>query len=329
MFEPRRVRRHIEQARAAAAGRQWPASFTDRLTSPLPRMRDVARMLRQAPSRAQLLADAPLIPVARRAQLPRVGADQTAVTWVGHATYVVQIGGLVVLTDPVWSRRIPGVTPRMTPVGVEWAALPRVDAVVVSHNHYDHLDAPTVTRLPRDTPVYVPANLGPWFRRRGFRVVTELDWWESAKLNGVRFDFVPAHHWSRRTLTDACRSLWGGWVLTAPDGTSVYFAGDSGYGHFFGEIGRHHPGLDLALLPAGAFEPSWFMQPVHMNPAEAVRACADLGARRMSPMHWGAFLLSAEPLLAPLLLTQQAWAEAGLPRDDLWDLAVGETRVVP
>ncbi|HET8660261.1 MAG TPA: MBL fold metallo-hydrolase, partial [Micromonosporaceae bacterium] len=142
MFEPRRVRRYIEQARAAAAGRQWPASFTDRLTSPLPRMRDVARMMRQIPPRAQLLADAPLIPVARRVRLPRVEVDQTAVTWVGHATYVVQIGGLVVLTDPVWSRRIPGVTPRMTPVGVEWAALPRVDAVVISHNHYDHLDAP-------------------------------------------------------------------------------------------------------------------------------------------------------------------------------------------
>jgi L-ascorbate metabolism protein UlaG (beta-lactamase superfamily) len=157
---------------------------------------------------------------------------------------VVRIGGLTVLTDPVWSRRILGTPARITPVGLDWDALPRVDAVVISHNHYDHLDAPTLARLPRDTPVFVPAGLGRWFRRRGFGRVTELDWWEAAELHGVRLDFVPAHHWSRRTLTDTCRSLWGGWVLTAPDGKRLYFAGDTGYGHWFSLIGRRCPGID-------------------------------------------------------------------------------------
>jgi L-ascorbate metabolism protein UlaG (beta-lactamase superfamily) len=175
----------------------------------------------------------------------------------------------------------------------------------------------------------VPGGLGWWFRRRGFRDVTELDWYESTAIDDVRFEFVPAHHWSRRTLTDTCRSLWGGWMLTAPDGAKVYFAGDTGYGHYFEEIGRRHPDIDLALMPVGAYEPNWFMKPVHMSPPEAVRACADLGARRMSTMHWGTFLLSAEPLLAPVYRAREAWAEAGRAREDLWDLAVGETRVVP
>jgi L-ascorbate metabolism protein UlaG (beta-lactamase superfamily) len=329
MFDVRRVRRQIEEARRAASGRRWPATFTDRLTAPLPKARDVLRMMRQWPPRAQLLADADQVPVRREPELPRVGVDRTAVTWVGHATYVVQIGGLIVLTDPVWSRKIPGVAPRFTPVGLDWDALPRVDAVVISHNHYDHLDSPTIRRLPRHTPLLVPGGLGWWFRRRGFRDVTELDWYESTAIDDVRFEFVPAHHWSRRTLTDTCRSLWGGWMLTAPDGAKVYFAGDTGYGHYFEEIGRRHPDIDLALMPVGAYEPNWFMKPVHMSPPEAVRACADLGARRMSTMHWGTFLLSAEPLLAPVYRAREAWAEAGRAREDLWDLAVGETRVVP
>jgi L-ascorbate metabolism protein UlaG (beta-lactamase superfamily) len=217
---------------------------------------------------------------------------------------------------------------RITPPGVAWGALPRIDAVLISHNHYDHLDAPTIRRLPRDTPMLVPANLAWWFRRRGFRDVTDLDWYESRRVGGVDCDFVPAHHWSRRTLGDTCKSLWGGWVLTSGD-TRVYFAGDTGYGHYFGEIGARYPGIDLALLPVGAYEPAWFMRPVHMNPDEAVRACADLGARRMATMHWGTFLLSAEPLLEPVERAASAWAAAGRRRDDLWTLAVGESRALP
>lgn len=285
-------------------------------------------MVREGPPRRQLLVDAPKIPVSVSPQLPRVGADQLAVTWVGHATYVVQIGGLVIITDPVWSPRIPGVPRRLTPAGLPFEALPRVDAVVISHNHYDHLDAPTVRRFPRETLMLVPANLRDWFRRRAFTNVIELDWYESHRIGGVSLDFVPAHHWSRRGLTDTCRSLWGGWMLTRDDGQRVYFAGDTGYGHFFGEIAARYPGVDLALMPVGAYEPNWFMKPVHLNPAEAVQACGDLGAARMATMHWGTFVLSAEPLLEPVQESVRAWAEAGRPRDALWDLAVGETRTL-
>lgn len=334
MFDPSRLRRYLEHNRRTHGGRNWPASFDDRLTTTLPSVRDVVRMLRQSGPRLASLDHVTRIPVERRPELPRARGGETVVTWVGHATYVIQLGGLTVLTDPVWSRRIPGVRPRLTPTGVEWDGLPPVDAVVISHNHYDHLDAPTIRRLPRTTPLLVPANLAWWFRRRGFRDVTDLDWWEFRDIaggpaaGGVRFDFVPAHHWSRRSLTDTNKSLWGGWMLTGPDGARVYFAGDTGYGHWFRQIGDRFPGIDLALLPVGAYEPEWFMQPVHLNPEEAVRACHDVGAKRMAPMHWGTFVLSSEPVIEPWERTLAAWAAAGRSRADLWDLAIGESRAL-
>jgi L-ascorbate metabolism protein UlaG (beta-lactamase superfamily) len=273
-----------------------------------------------------------------------VDARQVAVTWAGHASWVIRIGGATVLADPVWSRRILGTPARITPVGVPWDALPPVDAVVISHNHYDHLDLPTLRRLPADTPMFVPGGLGRWFSRRGFRRVAEFDWWESARVKGVRLDFVPAHHWSKRTLTDTCRSLWGGWMLTADDadGTDdvpgaggapggrrrVYFAGDTGYGHWFRRIGERYPDIDLALMPIGAYDPRWWLRDVHCDPEEAVRATLDVGARRMAPMHWGTFLLSSEPVMEPLHRVRDAWAAAGRAREDLWDLPVGGSGVL-
>ncbi|GHD95279.1 MBL fold metallo-hydrolase [Streptomyces naganishii] len=319
----------LAEPRPLGERRMWPRAFHDRLTAPLPGLKALARFAREGAVRPgrEGLADIPLLPC-EPGPPPRVDARTLAVTWAGHASWVVSIGGLTVLTDPVWSRRIIGTPARITPVGVPWDSLPRVDAVVISHNHYDHLDAPTLRRLPRDTPVFVPAGLGRWFRRRRFTRVTELDWWEAAELSGVRFDFVPAHHWSKRTLTDTCRSLWGGWVLTDPDGQRLYFAGDTGYGHWFSRIGARYPGIDLALLPIGAYDPRWWLRDVHCDPEEAVRAAQDLGARRMAPMHWGTFVLSAEPVLEPLTRVRAAWEKASLPREDLWDLPVGASRVL-
>jgi L-ascorbate metabolism protein UlaG (beta-lactamase superfamily) len=318
---------HSGRGERGRGGWRGERGFADRLTAPPPRARDVVRMVRELPPARQRTAGAATIPVLP-GPLPAPGPGQASLTWVGHATYVVRLGSLTVLTDPVWSRRIPGTRPRLTPVGLPWESLPRVDAVVISHNHYDHLDAPTIRRLPRDTPILVPAGLGRWFRRRGFHTVVERDWWESHQLGRVRFDFVPAHHWSRRGLSDTCRTLWGGWVLTASDGPRIYFAGDTGYGHFFGQIGSRYRRIDLALMPVGAYEPAWFMRPVHLDPEEAVRACDDLGAARMSTMHWGTFLLSGEPVTEPPERAAKAWAAAGRARDDLWDLAVGESRTL-
>jgi L-ascorbate metabolism protein UlaG (beta-lactamase superfamily) len=305
--------------------RTWPRDFKDRLTCPLPDFREVVSALWYGGFRADT-RDAGRIPV-RRGGLPSVSPDDLAVTWVGHATYVLRVGGLTVLTDPVWSGKIPGVRRRLTPPGVAWSDLPRVDAVVISHNHYDHLDAPTIRRLPRDTAVFVPAGLGSWFTRKGFTDVTELDWWESAEIGGVSFDFVPAHHWSRRGLWDTCRTLWGGWIISGED-HRVYFAGDTAYGDRFKQIGARYPGIDLALMPVGAYEPRWFMHAAHVDPVQAVRACLDVGAARMATMHWGTFVLSGEPLLSPVREAREAWAVHGLDSADLWDLAVGESRVI-
>lgn len=322
-----RARRAREDAARRRRGeRVWPESFADRLTSPLPGPRAMLKLLRSGGLRGSR-EGADRIPV-HRDGLPRAAGGEVVVTWVGHASYVLQVDGATILTDPVWSDALPGVPRRLTPPGVAWADLPRIDAVVISHNHYDHLDAPTLRRVPRDTPVFVPGGLGGWFTGRGFVAVTELDWWESAPLGGLDLAFVPAHHWSRRSLTDACRSLWGGWVLTTADGRRVYFAGDTGYGHWFAAIGERFPGIDLALLPVGAYEPRDFMRPVHMDPEEAVRACADAGAARMASMHWGTFLLTREPVLEPLERVRRAWADAGRPREDLWDLAVGGSRTL-
>jgi L-ascorbate metabolism protein UlaG (beta-lactamase superfamily) len=327
VFNPLRAHRRLEEARRTHGGRNWPATFADRLTEPLPSTRQLLRVMREGGFGVKDLSPAKDIPVARQ-PLPTVDTGQTGVTWVGHATYVLQMGGLTILTDPVWSEKIPGVKRRLTPVGVDWADLPTIDAVVISHNHYDHLDAPTFRRLPRTTPCLVPGALGFWFRKRGFKRVIELDWWETATLGGVTFEFVPAHHWSRRSLNDTCRTLWGGWMVSNGK-TKVYFAGDTGYGGYFTEIGKRHADIAVALLPVGAYEPNWFMRPMHMSPPEAVQACGDLGAKRMATMHWGTFVLSAEPLLAPLHEARAAWEAAGRPRDDLWDLAIGESRVVP
>ncbi|MCX5127786.1 MBL fold metallo-hydrolase [Streptomyces sp. NBC_00193] len=325
----------VRHARPRPLGehRLWPRSFADRLTTPLPGLRAFARLAREGafrpgPEGLRGIPDLPYEP----APLPAVAAGAVSATWAGHASWVLRIGGLTVLTDPVWSRRILGTPARMTPVGVRWEELPPVDAVVISHNHYDHLDAPTLKRLPRTTPLFVPAGLARWCRRRGFTRVTELDWWESVELGGVRFEFVPAHHWSKRSLMDACRTLWGGWMLSAAGATGavkkVYFAGDTGYGHWFGEIGRRHPGIDLALLPIGAYAPRWWLRDVHADPEEAVQACLDLGARRMAPMHWGTFVLSSEPVMEPVQRVRVAWARTGLPREHLWDLPVGASRAL-
>jgi L-ascorbate metabolism protein UlaG (beta-lactamase superfamily) len=286
-------------------------AFADRLTAPLPGPAQFLRLLREGGLHGTS-READLVPVLRDG-FPDVAAGTTALTWVGHASYVIRIDGKCVLADPVWTQKLNGSLRRITPPGLALSQLPQVDAVVISHNHYDHLDAGTIARLPRGTPVFVPRALGGWFTRRGFTAVTELDWWESAEAAGLRFDCVPTHHWSRRGLLDSCATLWGGWVVTGSR-HRVFHAGDSGYGHRFAEIGRRYPDIDVAMLPIGAYDPVWFMRAVHMAPEESVRALADLGARRLPSMHWCTFVLTREPVMEPLRRLRRAWEDAGLPR---------------
>lgn len=300
--------------------KRWPHSFADRVTAPLPGPPQFLRLWWEG-GFAGATDGVTRIPVAARAPLP---ADDAWLAWLGHASFLLRLGGCTVAIDPVLSQRILGAGRRFTPPGLD--RLPPLDLLLISHNHYDHLDAPTMRTLPRDTPVMVPARLGRWFRRRGFLSVTELDWWESVRCGALEVAFVPAHHWSRRGIFDHCATLWGGWVLTVPGGLRVYHAGDSAHGPFFAEVGSRYPGIDAAMLPIGAYAPRWFMRNMHMDPEEAVQAFQDLGARIMVPMHWGTFWLSREPALEPIQRTSAAWVGAGRNRADLWDIAVGESR---
>ncbi|HUR61275.1 MAG TPA: MBL fold metallo-hydrolase [Candidatus Thermoplasmatota archaeon] len=307
---------------------EWPRDFNDRQTAKLPGARDMLRILRSGgfKGRGKPQLDAHRVP-RMGGPLPPVPSGGIGLTWIGHATYLVRLGGLNILTDPVYSAKLPGGIPRLVPPGIAFEDLPPIDAVVVSHNHYDHLDAKTLRRLGPSVHYFVPAKMAPWFRRKGLPNVTEMDWWDATDFKGVRFTFVPAHHWTRRGLTDTNKTLWGGWVLAA-GGRGVHFAGDTAYGSRFREVGERVPDLEVSLMPIGAYEPRWFMRNVHLDPDEAVQAVQDLGARRMATMHWGTFVLTQEPLMEPLARVRAAWERAGLRREDLLDLAIGESRVL-
>jgi L-ascorbate metabolism protein UlaG (beta-lactamase superfamily) len=260
-----------------------------------------------------------------------VAPDRVAATFIGHSTFLVQIGGVAVLTDPIWSDRcspVPFAGPRrVRQPGQSLDALPRVQLLLVSHNHYDHMDLPTLRDVQTRWQPRVATGLGNerHLVKAGIRSAVELDWWQSAELAGVKVTYVPAQHFSARNLHDRNRSLWGGFVIEAK-GATVYFAGDSGYCPHFVEIGHRFPRIDLAMLPIGAYEPRWFTRQNHVDPEEAVRAHLDLKARRSIAMHFGTFQLTDEAIDAPERALQQARARAGLEQQDFDVLAFGETR---
>lgn len=229
----------------------------------------------------------------------------------------------------MFSPRVGWVVRRHGRPGLTQCDLPAIDALLVTHNHYDHLDAPSLRGLERGTPVFVPEGLGRWFRRRGFESVTELPWWSSAECKGLTITMVPACHWSRRGIGDTNRAHWGGFVVEA-GGVALYHAGDSAWFEGFREIGRRFGGIAAAMLPIGAYAPAWFMQHHHMSPEQAGRAFLELGARHLVPMHWGAFKLTDEPLAEPAERMSRWWDEhaAQLAGRRLSMLAVGQTLVL-
>jgi N-acyl-phosphatidylethanolamine-hydrolysing phospholipase D len=255
---------------------------------------------------------------------------ETAFTWVGHATFLVQAGGLNILTDPVLSKRTspvqwagPG---RVAPLGLTLDELPKIDVVLVSHNHYDHLDTASVTFLARrDAPVFVvPLGLQAWFERRGIRTASELDWWRNTIVRGLRVTAVPAQHFSGRTATDRNRTLWCGFVFEIR-GRRYYFAGDTGYGPDFAQIGKRFAPIDVAMIPIGAYSPRGFMGPVHCDPDEAVRIHRDVGSALSLAMHWGTFRLTLEPLDEPPVRLRAAMLAQGVEESAFLVLQHGET----
>lgn len=269
---------------------------------------------------------------------PFAPEDQLTLTWVGHSTFLIQIGGVNVLTDPIWSERaspFPGVGPRrVVPPGIRFEHLPPIDIVLQSHDHYDHLDDLTVCRLEARDPGalwVVPLGLGTFLRRRGVHQIAELDWWQDLHRGPLAIGSTPAQHFSGRTPWGRDRTLWSGWTVAAGD-KRLYFAGDTGYHPDFSLVGSRFGPFDAVLMPIGAYDPRWVMEPVHMSPEEAVRAFGDVQAGSPSsgrscliPMHWGTFKLTDEPLDEPPYRAAEAWRAAGFPADGYRQLAHGET----
>lgn len=263
----------------------------------------------------------------------RVEGAELRVTFVNHATVLLQTEGLNLLTDPVWSNRVSPVSfagpQRHRAPGIRFEDLPPIDAVLLSHNHYDHLDAPTLRRLAADhrPAVFCPLGVARLVRRCGLRDVQELDWWHSTVWRGSEIHCVPAQHFSARTPFDRNRSLWCGWVMDTGGG-NIYFAGDTGFGDFFREVGGRFAPIRLALLPIGAYEPEWFMGPVHMTPEQAIEARALAGAAVAVGIHIGTFSLADDGEADPPARLRRALAERG-ETDGFWVLSEGEGRDIP
>lgn len=262
-------------------------------------------------------------------------AGTVAATFIGHSSFLVGLPGFTVLTDPVFSRRCSPVgwagPRRVRPPGLTPDTMPKPDAILLSHNHYDHCDIPSLRALrARFGPVPIVAPLGnrAWLERKGLGPVVELDWWQRTELGGAEITLTPARHFAARTLRDRNTTLWGGYMVKH-EGASIYYAGDTGHTGYFRTIGERLGAPDLALLPIGAYEPRWMMASVHMNPAEAVQALLETGARRAVGMHFGTFRLTDEAIDAPERDLAAALAAAGLPEDRFTTLGVGETRMFP
>jgi N-acyl-phosphatidylethanolamine-hydrolysing phospholipase D len=225
-----------------------------------------------------------------------------SITWIGHSSMLIQIDGLNILTDPILSDRASPVgfagPRRLVDPGLSFEELPDIDIVLISHDHYDHLDKETIEKLGNKPLYLIPLALADFFDDLGITNYQELDWWDEIRFNQVLFACVPAQHFSGRTLFDRNKTLWSGWVISGRQ-AKIYYAGDTGYFPGFKEIGQRYGPFDVAFLPIGAYKPRWFMKPVHINPVEAVDAYLDVKARYFFPIHWGTFVLADEPMNEP------------------------------
>lgn len=263
--------------------------------------------------------------------LLRSGLENPSVTWIGHSTLLVQLDGLNVLSDPHWGQRaspFSWVGPRrLNAPGLAFENLPRIDVVVISHDHYDHLDLDTVRRLAEthDPLFVVPLGLKAWFAENGMSRVEELDWWQAYEHRGVRFVCVPAQHFAQRTLLDGNRRLWASWAIVGAD-RRLFFGGDSGYFSGFKEVGERLGPFDLAAVAIGAYVPAEIMKSGHTSPEEAVQAFLDLRARVLLGIHWGTFDLAEEPLDEPPVRMLAEARRRGVEPDRTWIFKLGETR---
>ena len=262
---------------------------------------------------------------------PNQGVPQY--TWIGHSTFLIQYRGLNILTDPIFSERASPVSfagpKRYTPPALSPSDLPRIDVVVISHNHYDHLDLPSLKELGPEVTYVVPLKNRELLESVGLTKIHELDWHESVEFKDVTIHATPSQHWSARGLFDRKDALWAAFVLEWDD-HKVFFGGDTGYTkELFTDIGERYGPFDASLIPIGAYEPRWFMKAAHVNPVEAVAIHQDIKSKWSLGIHWGTFPLTAESPLSPLKNLKEALNDAGVANEAFTTLALGETRQAP
>jgi L-ascorbate metabolism protein UlaG (beta-lactamase superfamily) len=245
-------------------------------------------------------------------RFPKIRPGQFCITWIGHASFLIQTHDRNILVDPNWAKWLK-VIKRLKQPGIELHHLPEIDLVLVTHAHFDHLDRRTLRRIAADQPIVVPVGVGTLVHDLGFHSVHELDYWQSVPLDGLQISLTPCHHWGARFLADLHRGF-GGFVIQA-NGRSIFHCGDSAYFPGFKEIGERHD-IEIALLPIGAYDPPSGRE-VHMNPEEAVQAFLELHAKKLVPMHYGTFRLGYEPLDEPLTRLLVRAKEAGIHNDVL------------
>lgn len=236
--------------------------------------------------------------------------NEYTITWIGHSTFLIQANGVTIITDPIFGH-LP-LFGRLLPPGIALENLPEVDYVLISHNHRDHMDAPSLSFFKKyeHTHFLVPFGDKAWFIRRGFKNVSEYQWWDQKIITNhtlpLTFTFLPAHHWSQRGLFDFNKSLWGSWMISLGNST-IYFAGDTAYDSHFGAIAKEFPLIDVALMPVGPCEPRRWMSYAHVNADEAGQAFLDLKARQFIPMHWGTFSFGTDPHAFPIERIMHWW----------------------
>ena len=307
---------------------------------------DGSRFFNPAGAAAQTLSAVPRMLLTRRTPWPRridesprrppaLDAAAAVVTFIGHSTFLIQTAAGNVLTDPMYSQRAGPLNllgpRRVRQPAVRFEDLPPISTVLLSHNHYDHCDLPTLASLAKrfDPLVVTPLGNGALVRSSGIRRVEELDWWQPATTSTMAITLTPARHFSARTPLDRNRALWGGFVLVL-EGARLFFGGDTAYAPFFQDVRQRLGPIDLALLPIGAYEPRWFMQAVHMNPEEAVQAHLDLEASESIGMHFGTFQMTSEGIDEPLRALEAARASRNIPSSQFRTLAFGESlRIAP
>jgi L-ascorbate metabolism protein UlaG (beta-lactamase superfamily) len=258
--------------------------------------------------------------------------SKTQLTWVGHSTFLIQVAGMNILTDPIWSQRASPVQwagpKRQSRAGIRFEDLPKIDVVLISHTHYDHLDRNTILKLGNLPRYFVPERVGAWFANEGVTNVTELSWWKSGKAGALTISAVPAKHWSKRWAYGIEDMGWGGYVIESSAGT-IYFAGDTGYhDEYFKEIGKKFPHIDVGLIPIGAYYPRPVFGRFHIDPEEAIKVHKEVGAKKSVGMHWGTFKLTQEPLGEPPLELARQREAADMSAEEFSAMKLGETRAL-